>query len=102
MGEQILYSADRIREIRTQCADLLRAMEERAGRIRHASREAVGESTNTEEAELAVVEMTLRQALEGYRTQIGHLETAADLYDRCSSAVYLEAEQAIQKGGPFH
>ena len=49
MGEQILYSADRIREIRTQCADLLRAMEERAGRIRHASREAVGESTNTEE-----------------------------------------------------
>ena len=102
MEEHILYSADRIREIRKQCEDLLRVMEERADLIRHAAREAAGESTDTEEAELVIIEMTLRQAIEGYRTQVGHLEIAADLYDRCSSAVYLEAERAIQKGGPFH
>lgn len=100
--DSVCYSSDKIREIRAQCADLLRVMEERADLIRRASCSVTEESRNGDDPGLSAIETGLRQMIENYRTQIDHLETAADLYEKCSREVYLNAEQVIQKGGSFH
>ena len=84
MEDPIRYSSKRIRQVRKNCLDLILEMEKRIDGIRLIAGEDLPE---------------LRQAIECYRIQMDHLDTAADLYDQCSTKAEAEVTEALKRGG---
>lgn len=102
MEDTVIYSAEKIREIRSRCSDLLRVMEERAERIQDISHKALVKSGCFESSTLSMQEALLLQMIGQYKIQLDHLAVAADLYDSCTSSVCQEAELVAEKGGVWH
>lgn len=84
MEDPIRYSSKKIRQIRKNCHDLILEMEKRIDGIRLIAGEDPSE---------------LRQAIECYRIQLDHLDTAAELYDQCSAKAEAEVIEALKRGG---
>lgn len=99
MKDSIRYSSDQIRTSREQCAALLKVIGERVEHIRQLSAEAAEGCADVDNAVLLMANNNLKYAVESYYRQLDHLETAADLYDRCGGKVYEEVEQALKTGG---
>lgn len=105
MEENLQYSSQSIRQIRSEAEDLLHRMKQRTERILYLTEEILSgqdlaqQGNNGLTDQWPALSAALQQMIENYEDQMQHLETAADLYDGCSKAVLKEAEAALAKGG---
>ena len=105
MEENLQYSSQSLRQIKTEGEMLLHRMQQRTEKILHLTEEIMDGQDLAQPGRtglsdrLPALSAGLMQMIENYKEQMQHLETAADLYDGCSKAVLKEAEAALAKGG---